>query len=64
MINENIFSVDEQPEHLLIIGAGPIGLELGQSFRRLGSNVTIVDIAAPLGRSEPEHANALAEAAK
>ena len=57
--NETIFQVDEQPEHLLIIGAGPIGLELGQSFKRLGSDVTIVDIAAPLGRSEPEHAKAL-----
>jgi len=62
LTNETIFSMDEQPEHLLVIGAGPIGLELGQSFRRLGSEVTIVDIAAPLGRSEPEHAKALVHA--
>ena len=62
LTNETIFSMDEQPEHLLVIGAGPIGLELGQSFRRLGSQVTIVDIAAPLGRSEPEHAKALVHA--
>jgi len=60
--NETIFQIDKQPEHLLVIGAGPIGLELGQSFKRLGSDVTIIDIAAPLGRSEPEHAKALVEA--
>jgi len=62
LTNENIFTLDRLPEHLLVIGAGPIGLELGQSFRRLGSEVTIVDIAAPLGRSEPEHAEILVEA--
>lgn len=62
LTNETIFSMDQQPDHLLIIGAGPIGLELGQSFRRFGSKVTIVDIASPLGRSEPEHAKALVHA--
>ena len=62
MTNEEIFTVDWLPEHLLIIGAGPIGLEMGQTFRRLGSEVTIVDIAAPLGRSEPEHAKVLTDA--
>ena len=62
LTNEDIFSVKTQPKHLLIIGAGPIGLELGQSFRRLGSEVEIIDIAAPLGRSEPEHADILVKA--
>ena len=62
LTNENIFTVDKLPKHLLVVGAGPIGLELGQSFRRLGSKVTIVDIAAPLGRSEPEHAQTLVKA--
>lgn len=64
LTNETIFSVDELPKHLLIIGSGPIGLELGQAFSRLGSKVEIVDIAAPLGRSEPEHATVLIEALK
>lgn len=64
LTNETIFSVDTQPKHLLIIGAGPIGLELGQAFVRLGSKVEIIDIAAPLGRSEPEHANILVKALK
>ena len=62
LTNETIWSVDEQPSHLIIIGAGPIGIELGQAFRRLGSDVTIIDIAAPLGRNEPEHASALVAA--
>jgi len=60
--NENIFSLKTFPKHLLVIGAGPIGLEMGQTFRRLGADVTIIDIAAPLGRNEPEHAKTLVEA--
>ena len=62
LTNETIFTIDEQPTHLLIIGAGPIGIELGQAFARLGTKVEIVDIAPPLGRSEPEHAKVLVEA--
>lgn len=64
LTNETIFSVKTQPKKLLVIGAGPIGLELGQAFKRLGSDVEIIDIAAPLGRSEPEHAAVLVEALK
>lgn len=62
LTNEDIFHIPKQPDHLLIIGAGPIGLELGQAFQRLGTQVEIIDIAAPLGRSEPEHAKVLVEA--
>ena len=62
LTNENIFSVETLPEHLLVIGSGPIGLELGQSFRRFGSEVTIFDISTPLGRSEPEHVDILVNA--
>ncbi len=62
--NEDIFTIDELPKHLLIIGSGPIGLELGQAFLRLGSKVEIIDIAEPLDRSEPEHAKVLIGALK
>jgi len=62
LTNESIFQVPSLPKHLLIIGSGPIGLELGQSFRRLGSKVTIVDIAEPLGRNDPDHAKVLIDA--
>jgi pyruvate/2-oxoglutarate dehydrogenase complex dihydrolipoamide dehydrogenase (E3) component len=42
LTNETVFSVTELPRRLLVIGAGPIGCELAQAFRRLGSEVTIV----------------------
>lgn len=39
---ETIFDCDMLPRHLIVLGAGPIGVELGQAFRRLGSEVTLV----------------------
>lgn len=62
LTNETIFTIPKQPKHLLVIGAGPIGIELGQAFSRMGTKVEIVDIAAPLGRNEPEHAKVLVDA--
>lgn len=41
--NETIFSITGRPEQLIVIGAGPIGCELAQSFARLGSGVTLLD---------------------
>lgn len=43
--NEAIFALTELPERLVVVGAGPIGCELGQAFRRFGSQVHIVDQA-------------------
>jgi pyruvate/2-oxoglutarate dehydrogenase complex dihydrolipoamide dehydrogenase (E3) component len=43
LTNESLMEIREVPEHLLILGAGYIGLEFGQMFRRFGSRVTIVD---------------------
>ena len=40
--NENIFSLREQPRHLVIIGGGPVGCELAQAFVRFGTRVTLV----------------------
>lgn len=45
LTNESIFDLTERPEHLIIIGGGPIGLEMAQAHRRLGSNVTVVALA-------------------
>ncbi|HYD47170.1 MAG TPA: mercuric reductase [Terriglobales bacterium] len=42
LTNENVFWLTELPRRLLVLGAGPIGCELGQAFRRFGSEVTIV----------------------
>ena len=41
--NENVFELTERPKRLAVIGAGPIGCELAQSFRRLGSEVTLYE---------------------
>jgi len=43
LTNENLFELHELPERLIIVGAGPIGIEMGQTFRRLGSDVSIID---------------------
>jgi len=43
LTNEQIFSIQSRPDSLAVIGAGPIGCELGQSFSRLGSQVTMIN---------------------
>jgi pyruvate/2-oxoglutarate dehydrogenase complex dihydrolipoamide dehydrogenase (E3) component len=52
--SETIFQLSVRPEHLVVIGGGAIGLELAQAYRRLGSRVTVIDIAEPLPREDAE----------
>ncbi len=52
--NETIFDLREQPHHLLIIGGGPIGMEMAQAHVRLGSQVTVIEGARALGKDDPE----------
>jgi pyruvate/2-oxoglutarate dehydrogenase complex dihydrolipoamide dehydrogenase (E3) component len=54
LTNETIFDLKRRPNHLVVIGGGPIGMELGQAFRRLGSQVTIVEAATCLAREDAE----------
>jgi pyruvate/2-oxoglutarate dehydrogenase complex dihydrolipoamide dehydrogenase (E3) component len=54
LTNETVFDLTVCPEHLVVIGAGPIGLELAQAFRRLGANVTVLEAAVPLAKDDPE----------
>jgi len=54
LTNENAFELRERPKHLIILGGGPVGMELAQAFRRLGSEVTVLDMAQPLGNEDPE----------
>src|SRR6266567_6021656 len=41
--NEHVFDLTRRPSSLLVVGGGPIGVELGQAFARLGSRVTIIE---------------------
>lgn len=59
--NETIFELKERPEHLLIIGGGPIGMEMAQAHRRLGCAVTVIEGAKALGKDDPEAAAVLLE---
>ena len=59
--NETLFDLPEFPEHLLVLGAGPIGLEMALAFRRLGAKVTVLEMNKPLMRSDPEHAHIAVE---
>ncbi|UWQ01938.1 FAD-dependent oxidoreductase [Aliiroseovarius crassostreae] len=54
LTNEQIFDLEDKPEHLLIIGGGPIGLEMAQAHRRLGCEVTVIEGAKALGKDDPE----------
>ncbi len=54
LTNETLFSLKERPAHLVIIGGGPIGVEMAQAFRRLGSAVTVVQRGRLLPNDEPE----------
>ena len=51
---ETVFDLADCPRHLLILGAGRTGLELGQTFRRLGSEVTIFEMERPLRHEDRE----------
>lgn len=59
LTNETVFELTEQPQRLAVIGAGPIGAELAQSFRRFGSEVIVFDIIPRLLGREDEDAAAL-----
>ena len=52
--NETIFANRTLPRHLVVIGGGPIGLEMAQAFRRLGSRVTVLEAATFLAKDDPE----------
>ncbi|NBC33032.1 MAG: FAD-dependent oxidoreductase [Alphaproteobacteria bacterium] len=54
LTNETIFDRRVQPEHLIVIGGGPIGIELAQAHRRLGSRVTVLERATILPKDDPE----------
>ncbi len=52
--NETIFERTKKPAHLIVIGAGPIGLEMAQAHSRLGAKVTVIEGYRALGGDDPE----------
>jgi pyruvate/2-oxoglutarate dehydrogenase complex dihydrolipoamide dehydrogenase (E3) component len=60
LTNETIFANRERPAHLLVIGGGPIGIEMAQAHRRLGAQVTVFDVGPLLPRDDPELVTLLA----
>ena len=62
--NETIFDLRDKPEHLLIIGGGPIGMEMAQAHIRLGCKVTVIEGLKALGKDDPEAATIVLDSLK
>jgi len=62
LTNETVFDLAQRPERLIVIGGGPIGVELGQAFRRLGAEVVVVEALRILPREDPEMAGVVERA--
>lgn len=60
--NETIFALRDRPGHLIVIGGGPIGVEMAQAHRRLGCDVTVIEAAKVLGREDPDLAAIVVDA--
>lgn len=54
--NETLFANRNRPNHLVIIGGGPIGMEMAQAHCRLGSKVTVIEGSVALSKDDPEMA--------
>lgn len=60
LTNESFFEIEQLPEELVIVGAGPIGCEMAQAMKRLGSKVSVVDMAERImAKDDPELAEML-----
>ncbi|MES2335350.1 MAG: FAD-dependent oxidoreductase [Pseudomonadota bacterium] len=62
LTNETIFDLRDRPGHLIVIGGGPIGVEMAQAHRRLGCEVTVIEGVKTLGREDPELAAIVTDA--
>jgi pyruvate/2-oxoglutarate dehydrogenase complex dihydrolipoamide dehydrogenase (E3) component len=62
LTNETLWAQRTAPKHLLVLGGGPIGMEMAQAHRRLGCEVTVIDAAKALGRDDPEAASVVVAA--
>lgn len=58
--NRDVFSLDRLPDTMIVLGGGPIGIEMAQAFCRLGTSVIVVDRAEQiLGKEDPDMAEAV-----
>jgi pyruvate/2-oxoglutarate dehydrogenase complex dihydrolipoamide dehydrogenase (E3) component len=64
LTNETVFGLTVLPEHLIIIGGGPIGMELGQAFLRLGARVTVLEGGRALSKDDPDLAAVVIKAVR
>jgi len=54
LTNETLFEQTRKPGHLIVVGGGPIGMEMAQAHRRLGSEVTVIEALKAMGKDDPE----------
>jgi pyruvate/2-oxoglutarate dehydrogenase complex dihydrolipoamide dehydrogenase (E3) component len=54
LTNETMFALEEAPSHLIVVGGGPIGLELAQAHRRLGCKVAVLEAFSILPKDDPQ----------
>ena len=54
LTNETIFSLTDAPDHLIVVGGGPIGIEMAQAHRRLGVRVTLIEGGTIMGKDDPD----------
>jgi pyruvate/2-oxoglutarate dehydrogenase complex dihydrolipoamide dehydrogenase (E3) component len=59
LTSDTIFELEDKPDHLIILGGGPIGLEMAQAHARLGCRVTVIEAGRIAGREDPELADGL-----
>lgn len=62
LTNETIFDLETPPAHLVILGGGPIGIEMAQAHARLGVRVSVIEAGRIMGRDDPELADGLRRA--
>lgn len=62
LTNETVFALKERPGHLVVVGGGPVGIEMAQAFRRLGAEVTVIERFGILAREDPEAVAVVREA--
>ena len=54
LTNETIFDLGQVPAHLIVIGGGPVGIEMAQAHRHLGARVTVVEMFSIMANDDPE----------